>query len=788
MSTEVLGPFLLGLLAYTFIMLIDFFFDSAEMIIRRGVSLAQVGELLLFYLPSTLVLTLPMAFLFGILVAVGRLSSDSELTALRSSGVSLWRLGRPLVLLGLILTLVNGYLMLSFLPKGNSALNDLRMEILTSSITKQVDKRVFYEEWQGLLLYVFDVPPGENRWKGVFLASTDPAVKAEVQFAEWGEVQVDPEDQDRILLRLGNVVSHEVDAADPDSYRTSQYRTVDMVLEDPYASDRARARRERYKHLRELTVPELQQRLREPELPPALRKKAKVEIHKKFSIPFACLVFGLLGLPLGFNRGHTGKATGFTLSIVVLFAYWFLLSNGEKAAVEGSYSPWLAMWFPNIIFGVLALVLLARKNRDRTLLPHRLDLWSRSVIGSALAGVRTRFRDWRRSPREEAKRQDRRTQRAESPDFVVRLPQLRLKFPNRLDRYILVLFLTILGLTLLAGYAMIVIGQLTNKLDEVLDNKIPWETLLSYLKYSSLQGLFEYVPVAVLITTLAAFGVLTKRNEVTAVKALGISLYRLAIPALIGAALAATVTAWLQSQVLPAANQRAAQLEDEIHGREVTRSYRRADRNWLFGGDRFIYNYLHYDSRGKALQRLQVFEVDERRGVTRRLYADSATFVGDGWRFTNSWTRSFNGIETTSYRRFDNPVLAAFPETPDYFESEVLLPEALSFGQLKDHIQELEASGQSVPDLRVRLYSKVSNPAISVVMGLVALPFAFRLGRRGALYGIGIGIVLGMIFIAAIAFGEVLGETGTLPPLLAVWTPAIAFSLLSLYAFLGVET
>ena len=183
-----------------------------------------------------------------------------------------------------------------------------------------------------------------------------------------------------------------------------------------------------------------------------------------------------------------------------------------------------------------------------------------------------------------------------------------------------------------------------------------------------------------------------------------------------------------------------------------------------------------------------MFEVDEKRGITRRLYADSATFVGDGWRFSNSWTRSFNGLETTSYRRFERPALAAFPETPDYFESEVLLPEALSYGQLKDHIRELEESGQSVPDLRVRLYSKISNPAISVVMGLVALPFAFRLGRRGALYGIGIGIVLGMIFIAAIAFGEVLGETGTLPPLLAVWTPAVAFSLLSLYAFLGVET
>ena len=180
--------------------------------------------------------------------------------------------------------------------------------------------------------------------------------------------------------------------------------------------------------------------------------------------------------------------------------------------------------------------------------------------------------------------------------------------------------------------------------------------------------------------------------------------------------------------------------------------------------------------------------MNQATGITRRLYADSALFVGDGWRFDRAWTRSFSGLQTTAYHHFDQPVLAAFPETPEYFEGEVRLPEALSYGQLKEHIAELESSGQSVPDLRVRLYSKLSNPAISLVMGLVALPFAFRLGRRGALYGIGIGIVLGMVFVAAIAFGEVLGETGTLPPLLAVWAPAIAFSLLSLYAFLGVET
>ena len=781
---EILGPFLIGLLIYTFIMLIDFFFDSAEMIIRRGVEPSQVGKLLFYYLPSTLVLTLPMALLFGILVAMGRLAGDSELTALRSGGLSLWRLLRPIVFFSAALTLVTGYLTLSFLPRGNSALNDLRMDILTSSITKHVDARVFYEEFQGLILYVFDAPPDEDRWKGVFLASTKPGTRGEVRFAESGEIRADPEDRERLLLHLENVLTHEVDLVKPDNYRTSHYRAVDMVLEDPYATDKEEARRRRYKSLRELTVPELRQRLVQPELPPQLRNKARVEIHKKFSIPFACLVFGLLGLPLGFNRQHSGKATGFVMSIGVIFVYWFLISNGEKAAQEGSLAPWLSMWLPNLVFLVLAVVLLARKNRDRSLLPHRLDLWGRSVVGAAMRSLRVRLH----KRQEQRRLRHRGVPRSGPADIVVRLPQLDLKFPNRLDRYILVLFLSILSLALLSGFSLIVVGQLTSKIDEILNHGIPWGVVFQYLKYASLQGTYEFVPIAVLVTTLASFGILTQRNEVTAVKALGISLYRLAIPALIGASLAAVAMIWMQNEVLPAANERAAQLEDVIHNREVTRSYRRADRNWLFGGEGFIYNYLHYDTRGQALQRLQVFEVDEVNGITRRLYADTGSYVGDGWRFSRAWTRSFNALETTEYRRYDEPILAAFPETPEYFESEVKRPEALSYSQLKEHIAELEQSGQDVPDLQVKLHSKFSSPATSFVMGLVALPFAFRLGRRGALYGIGIGVMLGMVFLATVAFSEVLGETGTLPPMLAAWSPAVAFSLLSLYVFLGVET
>src|SRR3954453_21997245 len=158
--SEILGPLGLGLLVYTFILLIRFLFQSAEMIIRRGLPVSIVGKLLLLTLPNIVVLTLPMSLLFGTLIAVGRMSSDSELIAMRSCGISLLTLYRPILLLSTALTIINSLLMVYALPWGNHALEQLRLDILTQTVSQQVQPRVFFEEWEGKTLYVFDVPPG----------------------------------------------------------------------------------------------------------------------------------------------------------------------------------------------------------------------------------------------------------------------------------------------------------------------------------------------------------------------------------------------------------------------------------------------------------------------------------------------------------------------------------------------------------------------------------------------------------------------------------------------------
>lgn len=791
--TEILGPLGLGFLVYTFILLLRFLFASAEMIIRRGLPVSIVGRLLVLTLPNIVVLTLPMSLLFGTLIAVGRLSSDSELIAMRASGASLLTLYRPILLISAVLTLLNTLLSVYVLPWGNHALQELRLEITTQTVSQQVEPRIFYEEWEGKVVYVFEVPQGSKRWKGVFLAESLPATQNnQITIADWGEVLVDQAGE-RVVLRLYNAVRHKVDLNSPDRYEISRHKRLDLVLDDQFTSEQ-KAKLSASKGIRELTLPELRDIQRDPSADAEQRNLAQVEIHKKFSIPFACMVFGLFALPLGINNRRGGKASGFAVSIGILVIYYILLNNGEEAARFGKIPAWLAMWSPNILLAGLGFFLLVRRNRDKSLLLSRIDRWVREDVWGGILRLKRIRGDRRREQREEKERQ--RLEAAGRPRkeprparVVLLLPRLRLVFPNILDRYVTRLFAWVFLLVVLSGVALVVIFDLTENFDDILKNKVATGVVLNYYKYLSLQMFYEIAPIFILVTTLLTFSLLARTNEITACKALGMSLYRLALPALASALLVSFFCGYLESSVLPASNEKVAKLKDRIKGKETARTYRRADRQWLFGQGRYIYNYIHYDPQQASLQRLQVFDFDDQHRLTRRLYSENARYVGDdAWVFTNGWARSFKGVDVTSYTRFQDPKIVRYPETPEYFDSEIRPPEQMRYGELKDYIQELKESGQAVPELQVQLAEKIALPAASLIMALVALPFAFRLGRQGAMYGIGLSIGLGFVFLAVYAFFTKLGAAGALPPLVAVWSPAAIFALFSSYLFLGVRT
>lgn len=776
MLTEVLGPLGLGFFVFTFILLLQALFKSARLIISSGVAVGTVGKMLLLSLPWIVVMTLPMALLFSILIAVGRLSADSELVAMRAGGVSLFSLYRPIVLLSLVLAVLNAYLMIQVLPAGNHALQQLQIEILSQSLTEEVQPRVPHTGWQNKVLYVFETPPGEDRWKGVFLSDAIPKQKSEVFIADYGWTQ--PGEDGQVVLSLERALIYRVDFLQPVGHDVIASDLLGIQLATLPQMSATSVKR----GLRELSFEELLRRTTDPAYPEVVHNMAKVELNKKFSLPAACLVFGLLGLPLGFNNSRGGRSAGFAISLGVFLIYYVLLSSGEDIARSGAVEPWLAAWFPNMALLVIGVFLLARRNRDKSLMLSRLDRWVREVLWSHLLRVQRQ-----RQEKKVARRAEVAATRRRQAHLVLRLPEMQIRFPNSIDRYVLGTFLRVLAIAFLTGVVVYLVFDLADNFNSFLDSDAPSRLVVEYYQLKTFAIVYQIAPIIVLVSTLISFGLLSRTNEIIACKALGMSLYRLAIPVILAAGLVAALCGVLQSEVLAASNERAGELRATIKGKQPAQ--RRADRRWLFGKGNFLYNYGYLDEVRGQLHRLQIFKFDDDYRLTDRLWAQRATHVEGGWwTLSSGWARSFDGDTETEFVRFEEPVKYELAQEPEYFQGGLRKPEEMDYRELQRYITDLESSGQQVPQLEVALHNKIAYPVITLVMALVALPFAFRLEGQGALYGIGLSLVLGVVLMIFLSVFSALGENAILPPAVAVWSPSAIFAIFSLYLFLGVRT
>jgi Predicted permeases len=767
---EMVAPTLLGFGFYTFIILMRNLFDLAEMIIKRSLPFATVLKLLGLTLPNIVVLTIPMSLLFGILIAIGRLSADSEIIAMRSVGIPTSQIYRPVFYFSFIIFTVNLYLMNVVLPRGNSALQELKSEIFTSAIEKEISPRVFYDEFANWVIYVNDVDPVRGTWRGVFLSDANDPASQKIIVADSGHLTtVGPTKQ--VWAVLEGARTHISNLRKSDRYDITANRVQRFLLVDKFSETIRGKANGRFRDVRELNLFELMEQIHQAR-DPMDRRIVLVEIHKKISIPFACLAFGILGLPLGITNRRGGKSSGFSLSIAIILVYYVLINHGEDMARNGSLDPALAMWLPNIVLVAFGLYLLHRANVDVG--ARSSTLWSR--LQARITDLLLRRRG--RSNGEVAEQR---------PSIFARLD---IPFPNILDRYILREFLKVLALVLVSTIVLFVIVDYSTEVAaDMAENRVPISVVAAYYRYYGMQVLQMILPISILIGTLITFGMLSRNNEVTAIKANGVSLYRMALPILSIAVVASLLSYLMLDFVLPYSNQRGDQLKARIRGKETPHSFSLQQKQWIFGKGRYLFNFLSFDAKNRTLSQVQVFEfAPDKFRLTRRVYADEARFDGVGWVFVNGWMRSFSDDGSTSYTPIVNPIRLAYPERPDYFATEVKSPKQMTYAELRRYIAKLRSSGYEANELLVQLYQKTSWPFISLVMALIALPFSFRIGKRGALYGIGIALFLAFVYWTLFGVFTKFGEVGNLPAALSAWGANILFALAAIYMFLHIET
>ena len=758
-------PFLIGVGVFTFFLVIDRIYQLTDLVITKSVPFALVLPLLIYMLPSFLALTLPMALLVTVLLVCGRLAGDLEVAALKASGVSPLRLFRPFLAIGIIVTLLISWLTLVVGPWSSGAFQRQLFRIFQTRATTGIKERTFSATFSQFVIYVDEVSPSQVRLKGLLVSDERNPEQSRIIVAREGRLLSD-ETTRRITLRFLDGSISESDVADRRRFRQTYFSLYDMTMpvDSPLAAVAREEKPERQLPLRELVVEA--ERLKRAS---QIYKPYYVELHKRFALPVAALVFTFVAFPLGIRSHRGGRAVALALSFGIVVSYYILYSTMEGLALRGRIPVAIAVWMPNAILAVVGVALLRA-----------------SVAGVSAAWLDLFWRLW-------AKVGERRSGRVAKPLEERRRRRLgRIAGPREstfvVDRYLIRQYLIFLGIGTGIGAALVVVVDLLQTLDRFLRSKPPLLTILEHFVYRVPGELYKGLPMIVLIATVFLFLSLTRQRELDALKAAGISLYRASLPILLVAGAISILAVVFQEVALPDINAKADEVDRvKIRG-QLPRHLQRQTQIWYRSSDTRFFRMALLDPVGKSMEGLIVIDITGDFRLLERLDARNAQWTPEGWQLTDGVLRRIGPQNRVASEPF-SARLVAMPEHIDDFIQVQNAPDTMSFLELRAYVSKLREGGHRVNRYLVQLYSKLSFPLVHLIMALVAIPFALASPRSGGrAMGIGVAIVIAVgywiVHSVAIAFAQ----ADLLPAALAAWTANIVFAGIGTALFLSART
>src|SRR5438105_4872457 len=636
----------LGLVVFTFVFLVHRLERVMEIYVRHVGSGAQILKLFLCIFPGVFVFTVPMATLIGVLLGLGRMSADSEIIALTSLGIGRRRILFPvgtLALAGALLTL----LMTAWVgPAALRTLHAAEAELLRSQISFQVQARVFDERFPKMVLYVNDVLAGGTKWRGVFVAETGGESGSRVTLADSAIVIAEPR-QGKLELHLKGGTTHEFSREDADHYSVTSFGQSDWPIEvSGLGSAQPRQR----------SIPEQSMKELVAENAAGLRE-ASVELHARLAFPVACLVFALVAVPLGAQPRRGGRAAGSLLAVVLIAAYYLLLILGAGLAREGKISPAAGIWMANGILTALGIALLPRMEQFRG-----ESRWLRPL------GYLSRRIRLARRRKAQARARAAAAQAANGERGAQEMPARSSgSFPRLMDLYTLRKFFFYFAVFLAVFVFLYEAFTFFELLDDIGRGRVPFLTVVEYFQYLTPFLVYNLAPLAGLVAVLVPVGTMSKNNEIVAIKASGLSLFRVAMPLLFaGLALAATLLL-LDDTYLPYFNQRQDALHNQIKGRPP-QTYAHPQR-WIFGENSKIYNYDVFDQEHNLFGGLSVLELNPSDfHLRRRIFAAKARWSEPQhvWMLENGWIRDFSGGSVAQFESFRSTAPPKLPR-PQFF-------------------------------------------------------------------------------------------------------------------------
>lgn len=355
---EMIAPFLLSLAALTLVLFLQKMFRLAELVVSKGASLVATIKLMAYIMPSFLVIVIPMSLLVAALTAFARMSADSEVTAMKASCVSMSAMLRPVMLFALLSFLATMSISLFLAPEANHALKAHLFSLVRSRAMVGIEPGVFSSTFDGMVIYV-DKVASLDSMEGIFVSDERSTAEPYAVVAKRGTLIADPQTMN-VTLALQDGSIH-LPPREDHTYSRMTFEAGNIFLD---INNALLPKGPSKKSFEETGSRELYQDLQSARAEGASTQDIENELHKRLSIPVACIIFGIIGAPLGIRRSRSGKSAGFVVALVVFLIYYVLLAGGRNLAEAGTVSFVAAYWLPNAIMALAALLLAFLKGRE----------------------------------------------------------------------------------------------------------------------------------------------------------------------------------------------------------------------------------------------------------------------------------------------------------------------------------------------------------------------------------------------------------------------------------------
>lgn len=375
---ELFSPFLISLFFLTFVFLMTQIPEITNMVINYNADLLSILLMIVYTIPRFLEFTIPMSVMISILLTFMRMAGDNEIVALKGAGTTIYKLLPPVLLfclMGVLLTLLITVYGVSW---GKMSIKEKSIELARSSIDATLQARQFNSSIKDITMYVGHVDMKTRKLTHVFIEDKRTKGVVSISLAPYGRI-IQMENKRFYTIRLHDGIINQVNMGDK-SVNSLGFSDYDINID---LGSLARKKR-KTKDFDEKSLKELYQYIKSDAKGNKIAlRKALIELHEKFSIPFACLTLGILSFPLGIQSASLRKSSGFSLGIGFFLLYYFLLAAGWSAGETGNYPPVVGMWLPNVIMGALGIYFLVKNAKEEPVQPPQVVINAGRLVKDA---------------------------------------------------------------------------------------------------------------------------------------------------------------------------------------------------------------------------------------------------------------------------------------------------------------------------------------------------------------------------------------------------------------------